>query len=470
MSIHAMQDLFRGAIGASYLAAIAGSALGAPASGPVVSAESNADTTAFGLPPIQSVSFTAPTKDTSTYSNIGASGNTRPFAWMSTFPAQGRQSNLVTMFDTEAQGVPTGADAQRVLVLRMRFTACTYPSGPRALYDASPDAWQNTLWAGGDIIIYNFFGGNLPVGTEFVPAEPRYIDPGADERDNAPVELFGVRFNNEWSAETWIESGLGTPAFQNDQYNAEPIDFDAQGTDRSVLFSMGETAVEFEIGPYVGDDGQTYETFYPTGEFLPNPVDGFDPNPLAIGRSFAIPDGTPGHSINGFGQQPIVRGDEIPPGHRLGFDVGVNQPGVQQYLRDGFAEGWVSLMASQLAVADIGLNGAYSYWLTKEGSATLPPVFDLDPSTLEFDYLYFPPGDFDGNGVIAPGDDTAAIWALTDPDGFNRAHPLGNALALTDMDGDGDTDLDDIASIVRTIVSVRGMAPHDGPDNGAIGG
>ncbi|MBZ0173238.1 MAG: hypothetical protein K8E66_12715, partial [Phycisphaerales bacterium] len=126
-------------------------------------------------PVLSTVVFDRPTKDTSTYSNIGASGNTRPYAWMSTFPGEGRQSNLVTMFDTASAGVPTGIEAARVKITRMVFTACTYPAGPRATYDASPDAWQNSLWSGGDIIIYDSWGGTTPVGTEFVPAEPRYV-------------------------------------------------------------------------------------------------------------------------------------------------------------------------------------------------------------------------------------------------------------------------------------------------------
>jgi hypothetical protein len=138
---------------------------------------------------------------------------------------------------------------------------------------------------------------------------------------------------------------------------------------------------------------------------------------------------------------------------------------VQGYLRGQFEGGWLSLMASQLAYADIGLNGTYSYWLTKEGSATLPPVFDLDASTLDFTYLYVPPGDFDGDGLIAPGDDNAALVALTDPIAFNRAYPLLDARTLTDMDGDGDTDLADLAAIVSMIAEVR-----SGVQAGATGG
>jgi hypothetical protein len=126
-------------------------------------------------PVLTTVRFDAPTKDSSTYSNIGASGNTRPYVWMSTFPGEGRQSSIVTMWETASRDVPTGAEAGRVLINRMVFTACTYPAGPRASYDPSPDAWQNSLWSGGDIVVYDFFGGTTPVGTVTVPAEPRYV-------------------------------------------------------------------------------------------------------------------------------------------------------------------------------------------------------------------------------------------------------------------------------------------------------
>jgi len=399
-------------------------------------------------PVLTTVRFDQPTKDTSTYSNIGSSGNTRPYVWMSTFPGEGRQSNLLTMWDTASMDVPTGAEAGRILINRMVFTVCTYPAGPRANYDPTPDPWQNTLWAGGDIVVYDFFGGTTPVGEVFVPAEPRYVGLGPAEDGNEPVELFGVKYNNDWTAASWVETGTGTPAYQNGTYNAEPIDFDEAGAERSVLFSTGESAVEFVFGLFLGDDGQLYDTYYPTGDFLPDAADGFDPNVFGIGRSFEIPDGTPGHSINGQGQDPIALGGEFPPAHRLRIEVDVDDPAVQRYLKAGAAEGWISLMASQLAFADIGLNGSYSYWLTKEGSATLPPSFDLDPCTLEFDYVYSPPGDFNGDGLIGPDDLEPALMALTDPIGYERRFPLQSAAALTDMDGDGVTDLHDVIAII----------------------
>ena len=208
-------------------------------------------------------------------------------------------------------------------------------------------------------------------------------------------------------------------------------------------------------------DGQTYDTYYPTGNFLPDAADGFDAHPFAYGKSYVIPDGTPGHSVGGVGQGMIDLGDELPPAYRLRMDVRVDDPPIQAYLRSGLAEGWISLMASQLAIADIGLNGSYSYWLTKEGSATLPPVFDLNPSTLEFDYIEMPPGDFNGDGLIGPEDLGPAIEALTDPAGFERDHPLLDASALTDMDGDGDTDLADVAAVVRLLGHPATGGNHD---------
>lgn len=429
------------------LVAIAGADAG-PAG---VASLSGQGTAKIPLPERHTVVFDQPTKDTSTYSNIGATGNTRPYVWMSTFPGEGRQSNLVTMFDTASLGVPSGIDAGRLRITRMVFTACTYPAGPRATYDPTPDAWQNSLWPGGEIVVYDSWGGTTPVGSEFIPAEPRYVSLGPAEDGNKPVELFGVRFNNGWTASTWVETGVGTPAVQNDLYNAEPIDFDDAGNERSVLFSMGESAVEFVFGMYVGDDGQTYDTYYPTGNFLTDVADGFDPHAFGYGKSYVIPDGTPGHSVGGVGQGLISLGDELPPAYRLRVDVRVDDPAIQRYLRSGLEEGWISLIASQLAIADIGLNGSYSYWLTKEGSATLPPVFDLNPSTLEFDYIEMPPGDFNGDGLIGPEDFGPAIEALTDPAGFERDFPLLDATALTDMDGDGDTDLADIEQIIRLL-------------------
>jgi hypothetical protein len=405
-------------------------------------------------PVMSSVFFDRPTKDTSTYSNIGASGNTRPYVWLSTFPGEGRQSNLVTMYNTGARGVPMGVDARRVRVTRMVFTVCTYPSGPRASYDPSPDAWQNTLWSGGEIAVYDaFIGGSVQVGSVFVPAEPRYVSLGASEDGNKPVELFGAKFNNGWTAASWVETGVGTPAFQNGMYNIEPIDFDEHGVARSVLESMGETAVEFEFGLFEGDDGEFYDTYYPTGGFISDPIDGFDPNPFGIGRSYEIPDGTPGHSIGGQGQDPIGLNTLIPPGHRLRVEVKVDEPAVQRYLRAGFEQGWLSFVVSQLAYADLGFSGAYSYWLTKEGSLTLPPVFDLDPCTLDFDYIYAPPGDFNLDGRVDREDLGPAIRALSDPAGYEATHPLADAAVLTDMDGDGDTDLSDVSAIVRLLTS-----------------
>ena len=389
------------------------------------------------------VFFDEPTKDASTYANLGSAGNTRTYAWLSTYPGEGRQSNLLTMWNTASAGIPTGSDAARVVVRSATFTACTYISGPRAIYDPDADPWQTYLWAGGDINVFNEPGGVVVVGTVAVDADPRFINPGPAELGNAPLELFGVRFNNDWSAASWNETSAGTPAFQNGVYNAEPIDFDAAGNERSVLYSLGESAVEFVNGPFVGNNGQTYITDYPTGDFLPSPQDGFDPNPFGIGESRDVAAGTPG---NQFGQAAISLGDDIPYGHRFFFDLDVRSPSFQAYMRAGFAEGWVSFIASQLAEADRA-GGDYSYFFTREGADDLPSSIDIDPSTLSITYTLLPVGDLDANMVVDARDVRWAIIAAGEPKAYQGAFPHLAADALADVNQDGRVDYRDILAV-----------------------
>ncbi len=393
----------------------------------------------------------APTKDTQLYANIGATGNTRPFVWCNTFPGEGRQSTLLTMFDTAAAGLPTGADAERAWILSVTYTACTWPgSGPQAGYDETVDPWQTQLWGGGDINVFNSFGGTTVIGSVFVPAEPRFIVQGPDEAGNAPAELFAVRFNNGLSAATWNESSSGTPAFTGSGYNAEPIDFDDNGNARAVFNSFGETAVEFVLGDFVGDDGNTYDTFYPTGDFLPNPQDGFDPNPFALGQSFFVPDGTPGQSLFGMGQDPLTQGELLPFGHRLRFEVDLTRPANAAYFRGGLAEGWVSLILSQAAFGDLATK-EYSYWITKEGSASLPGSLDLDASTLEITYLLPPAGDVTGDGIANLRDLVWIARELQSPGAHQRAFPGQNSRATLDQNGDGLLSFNDLVAVAREV-------------------
>jgi hypothetical protein len=68
--------------------------------------------------------------------------------------------------------------------------------------------------------------------------------------------------------------------------------------------------------------------------------------------------------------------------------------------------------------------------------------------------VYSPPGDFDGDGVIGPDDLVPALTAFTDPIGYERMFPLQSAAALTDMDGDGDTDLRDVAAAIELLTDL----------------
>ena len=407
------------------------------------------------------VFFQSPTKDTSNYPNIGATGNTRPFVWASTFPGEGRQSSLIVMYDGAAAGLPTGAAAERIWFESITFTACTWPgTGPQAVYDTTADDWQTQLWGGGDINVFNEFGGLTVVDTVFIPAEPRYVPQTPDESDNAPLELFGVRFNNGLSAATWVEDSSGTPAWSGGVPNAEPIDFGdlvAFPEGRSVQNSFGETAIEFVIGPYTAPDGVTYDTFYPTGNFIDNPLDGFNPAPFAIGQSFDVPDGTPGQNLFGAGQTALTQGDLIPVGHRFRFDVNVRSGPVAAYFRDQLAgDGWISLMMSQAAFGDLAA-AEYSYWITKEGSASFAglPQIDLDPSTLEITYVLPVLGDVDGNGRTTTEDLIWVIRGVNDLELHQSVFPQQNSLATLDVNEDNQVNFLDIIEAVALVRATR---------------
>ncbi|MEM1184391.1 MAG: dockerin type I domain-containing protein [Planctomycetota bacterium] len=393
------------------------------------------------------VFFEAPTKDTSTYSNIGATGNSRDFVWASTFPGEGRQSSLVAMFDTATAGLPTGVDARRVWFESITFTAATWLSStaPQAKYDPSPDAWETQLWAGGDITVFNEFGGITPVDSVFVPAEPRYQTQGAAEDDNAPLELFGVRFNNGLSAATWNESSSGTTAWSNGIPNAEPVDFPG-GVERSVQSSFGESGVEFAFGLYDAPDGQTYDTFFPTGNFVANPVDGFDPEPLAYGLSYDVAAGTPGETVAG--QTALGQNDLIPFGHRFRFEVDTRRGPVIEYFRDQLEIGWVSLIMSQAAFGDLAV-AEYSYWITKDGKALLDTLdIDFDASTLEITYVVPLPGDVDGSGAVEVSDLVWVIRGVGEPGVHQTAFPQQDSAATLDVNADGYVDAFDVFAVV----------------------
>ena len=402
--------------------------------------------------PFESVFFSEPTKDTFTYPNIGSSGNTRLNGWSTYYPGIGRHSAMACLFDTKSMGVPAG-ESGYVKVISMRFTAVTYASGPTANYDGSRDAPENSLWSGGEINVFNSPGGFAVIGVIDVDADPTYIQPTPEEQNNVPVELFGIRYNNELSAEAWDESASGTPAYQNGRHNMIPIDFDSVGNERDVTDNVASLPFVYAEGTFVSQSGydvpagEEYFTEYPTGEFFPRPHATFVAHPFAIGQSFFIPDGTAGHSIFGEGQDDLSLNDPMPPAYRLEFNVNVSNPHIQAYLRSSIHEGWISLMYSHLAFGDHA-GGAFTYWMTKEGSAKLPPAIDVNPSTLEFQYITVPFGDMDMNGVRTPTDLYTLIELIGNP---LAEHWSKTNHDIADINRDGAVDFFDIIDFVSTL-------------------
>lgn len=395
------------------------------------------------------VFFDEPTKDTFTYPNVGASGNTRLNGWATYYPGVGRHSSMVSMFDTGMAGVPMGEDGY-VQVISMEFTAVTYASGPTAFYDETRDPPENSLWPGGDLNVFDQPGGFAVIGTVHVPADPNAIMPSPDEANNAPVELFGARFHNEHTAASWDESAGGTPAYQNGRENVVPIDFDRDGTERDVTDNVASLPFEYTQGIFTSQPGydvpagDEYLTEFPTGAFLPRPYQTFRANPFAIGKSYHIPDGTPGHSIFGKGQDPLVLNDPIPQAYRLKFSVNVQNPWIQNYLQESIHEGWVSFVYSHLAFGDHA-GGNFTYWMTKEGSDKLPPAIDVDPSTLRFTYMRVPFGDISQNGRHGHEDLLGLIRVIES----QVADQI--TMDLADVNRDGRLDFFDIAELLRLI-------------------
>jgi hypothetical protein len=274
---------------------------------------------ALPRPTLTTVRFAEPTKDTTTYSNIGASGQHAAVRVDEHLPGRGAAEQPADDVGHRVGGCADGSDAQRVRrrgclhgvhVSRAARGRATTPIADRGRTRSGRAATSSSTTSS---------AGRRPSASETVPAEPRYISLGPGEDGNKPVELFGVRFNNEWTAATWVESGIRAP-----RRSRTACTTPSRSTSTATASSAGVSELDgrdrgrVRLGIYVGDDGQTYDTYYPTGNFLPDALDGFDPSPFGSGASFDIPDGTPGHSIAGQGQQAITLGDELPPGTACG--------------------------------------------------------------------------------------------------------------------------------------------------------
>lgn len=215
-----------------------------------------------------------------------------------------------------------------------------------------------------------------PWQTFLAPSDPNWqpdLDPGQ------PVELFGCGFRNGWTALSFAENspfGSGSVLMPSVR-NAFAMSFDASGLPIDVSN---------------------------------NPRLGFQPRPFAVGRIATL--------------QP---GDLIPLGAQMAFDIDVDHPPIQQYLRDSLHQGRLLLVASSLTFV-VQQGGNFPAFFSKENplvAAGLVRAASLQVQVRIGSACV--PGDFDCNGRVDGADLTALLsnWGGT---------------GTTDVNGDGTTD------------------------------
>lgn len=229
--------------------------------------------------------------------------------------------------------------------------------------------------------------------------DPTYDDwtsylPGTMDTDGRPIELYGAAFRNGWSAATYVEGSTGG----------------------------GPAPTPF--GPSTSSDVRhVYATDFLSGiprDVSNNVRDGFNPKPFAIGK---IPSVTPGEYV------PVDR-DVV-------FNLDVEDPDVQAYLRAAVNDGRLRLLVTCLAPAssDGGAGiGEFPSFYAKE-------YFGADGlwAHLSITVALPPAGDADGSGFVDFDDITTTLanWGAAGAPGIDG-----------DADCDGDVDFDDVTAIL----------------------
>ncbi|MBT5382043.1 MAG: hypothetical protein HOL13_04300 [Phycisphaerae bacterium] len=166
----------------------------------------------------------------------------------------------------------------------------------------------------------------LSISSADIPYDPStdlwgtYVPGGPSDGDvGRPTQLSGVDFRNGWTAWSFGEDGSFGDAMASGVRNCFPVDFDQFGELRDISNNL---------------------------------TDEFEPNYWSVGVAEGV--------------QP---GDLIPAYTTLRFEVDVDHPDVQCYLRNGFSEGLIEFMVTSLHPAsEPGSGGDNNYpdWVMKE--------------------------------------------------------------------------------------------------------
>lgn len=239
----------------------------------------------------------------------------------------------------------------------------------------------------------------LSISSDDIPYDPTSDawntwepDGPVDEDPGRPTHLVGASFRNGWTAWSFGEDGEFGEVMAAGVRNCFPIDFDAAGQTRDISNNLS---------------------------------DGFDPAMWAVGTADGVP-----------------VGELIPAYTPLRFEVQVDDPDVQCYLRQSLSDGLIDFMVTSLHPASEpggGGDNNYPDWILKENALVKLGV--ASPASLVLSVVIEPPsgvaGDITGDGVVDVEDLLATLEA------FGRC-----PCCPADLNDSGTVDVDDLLAVI----------------------
>jgi hypothetical protein len=305
--------------------------------------------------------------------------------WMYPFNATPGTRPTLSVFGSDRE-VPTQFDARDGQVLVAFDTAGVVPAGGSSQGYVVRSA-EVTLQVANKLVFR--LDTSPDAWTSFLPTTDARFTPDVDA--GQPVELFGVGFRNGWTPTNFVEAAPftqgGASFLAPGVRNAFAAEVDALGATRDVSN---------------------------------NPREGFQAAPFAVG------------TVTGLAPGSLVPLDAV-----MRFEIDVDDPGVQAYLREGLDRGRVHFAVSALTIVE-RQGGDFPVFYAREnalvalGFAQAPRlrlVVDTPPACR--------PADLDCNGLVDTGDVAIALLEFGPCAG-----------CPSDVDATGTVDFGDIAFIM----------------------
>ncbi len=275
------------------------------------------------------------------------------------------------------------------------------------------------------VTVTNIPGAVWPVDLTLddVSTFPDQFDPDPGR----PIELFGAGFGPQYAYETWEESELyagGRCNFEGTICSNDPRD------PFPFVFREGFDQVLHVEDSVKGTQNEDVVPPLCTGATCP-----FTPIPWAIG----IPaDYTPNQQT-------------VPFDVHFDVDLALSNGRVRRYFQEQLSGGRVFVVVTTLQLVDL-----------REGQTSYPTFFSkevtgpgIKPARLVVRLKSDPPGDFDGDGIIAGTELNPVTLCMGGPDaGIEPPPPMSAATCRCALDTDNDADID-----LRDLATVFSMFP-----------